>query len=228
LNWYKKASRKETKDLIFDVYKHIENIVGGRWIVKSSTKPVASSNALYSQWLNSLLEGRNVVQNGDEFYVKIQTMIKRFPGKVMHPEKGTYTDPNNWDSAIESPIDNLPDTEWEEELKRRWHLVTKQMIPYNSSYYDSDNGNPVISMNVIVHGRKPSATKGTFNPIQSAFGAGDYIKLGSLEVKTPYEVSIFVKQIIQKFYFGGDDGGEENEPSSPTPQKVNVPQMSNV
>lgn len=215
MNWYKKAELRKTDDIIYDIYKSIENNVGGIWTVK----PITQNKNSKIYWLQTMLTfvfyGQDVVKQGDEFQVVVRLWIKRSADKVVHPFQGSYENASDWQDAQLSNINNYKDrSEAMEEIHRRWEALYN-MTPENASIYDSERGNPLFEIRVKISGSKPSIIEEEEN-----------IEIASTNnLKTPEEIAEYVKTEINRFYFEGDDK-EEVEPIDPTGGEYMEPEIS--
>ena len=205
MNWYKQAESKNTDGIIYDIYKSIEDSVGGNWTVK----PITDSKNSKVYWLQRILtfalHGKDVIKQGDSFSVYVRMWIKRASGKVVHPYDGSYEGASKWEEGqLSKPMGDL--NEQAEEVHKRWDALYN-MKPDDASIYDSGYGNRLFDIQIKLLGNQPSITGEEPNH--------ELISRTS-ELDTPTEIAEHIKTEINRFYFGGDDGDERVEPIDPT------------
>jgi len=202
MNWYKVIKISQQKIPVGDVCQHIFNAIelqnSGEW-------EYGSKNLLPSykdqKYIECELMGRGVVMPSDWFAVKILTFIRKAPD-VVHPYNGTYDVTRGWDEPLMHPGIS------EEEIKFRWNALNS-MKPMEVKEYDSETGNKLIKFIVSIRGDS-SGEENRYEYISPI--------VVNEQLKTPYEIGLFVKNTINRFYFGGegDDGADDN-PIIPAP-----------
>lgn len=219
MNWYKKAELKNTDDIIYDIYKSIVDAVGGNWTVK----PITEEKDSKVYWLQSILSfalyGSDVIKKGDQFSTYVRIWTKRASGKVIHPYDGSYEGVKGWEEGKLNPIKDYTDFATSgEELRKRWQAIYN-LPPEDATKYDSEYGNRLFDIQIKLYGTKPNTTK------EEEY-RHDRISITS-ELDTPAEIAEHVKTEINRFYFGGeDDGGNENEPIDPTGGEYVEPEIT--
>jgi hypothetical protein len=235
MNWYKIAQVKATKNIVFDIYSAITNVLGGSWTVLEDKNMMKAFNLQSYRIIH--IDGKDVIMPGDYFWVEVKILVLKALN-VLHPWAGTYEGAQNWQQGKKSDLRELAKKQkrWPmEEEQKRWEALHK-LQPEDASTYNEQYGNRLITFDVLVYGKKPDgkAAPTHVNKIQVFFGQGDLEKIASAhnEFDTPIEIAQYVQNVIRNYY-GGDDRNEDYLPQpddtpsefaqyTPSPQMVSV------
>lgn len=205
MNWYKKAELKNTDDIVYDIFRAVEDAVGGNWRVVPITEQKDSKVYWLQRIVSFALYGKSIIKQGDSFAIYIRIWVKRASGKVVHPWDGSYEGSSSWDDVqlSKAPGDF---NEQVAEHQKRWKALYN-MKPDDGSGYDSEYGNRLFEIQIKLYGSKPDISG-------KEIPHDDRISITS-ELDTPNEIASHIKSEINRFYFGGE-GDNEVRPFDPT------------
>lgn len=200
-NWYKTSSLLDTKDIGDHIAKSIMLLLPGHWDFLSSEEKKPSYRM--QKYIMIKLQGKDVIKKSDYFFVKVGCYIYKGTN-IKHPWDASYEGATDFSKPTKiSPIESPEDEQ------NRFRAIDS-LKPENASKYDSEYGHRLIKMWVTIYGFK--TTLDEYQRIDN--------KDTDIYFDTPYEVANYVKNTINKFYFGGDENKDEPiAPVLPTNRK---------
>ena len=206
MNWLHKLKFRykisQTNISTVNLSEHMSNAVilqnPGEWTISDCTEMKPSYKL--QRYVVCRLLGKNVIQQSDEFFVKLFGYIKK-ASNIIHPYDGFHSQEKDWSESVKQS----PKTP--EEIEERWKIL-KDKQPEKAEIYNSEYGHKLMYFRAYIKGKKSK-----FDEMET-LGNSDII------FDTPYDLGIHVKEVINKFYFGGDEGDEDDIAPIPSP-KIN-------
>ena len=198
MNWFKKIALPiPTDDINEHVLKAIEFVVGGTTLWSNTRTHNVKRYQKYGT-LNMQIE--DVMQNGDKFDIVVHHAIRRKTNQERTPNSYDERDWIKWEQ--DNPLQKI------------------DMI-------NSEIGHPLLKFSGRLEGKKPGMQKqdrqGLFPyPTDRA----DMIEIADWnDIDTPYEVAVFIKNAIERFYRpdGGDDDVQDDTPTPKPSSNIPVP-----
>lgn len=195
MSWLQKISTAlSTQDMMEHAVKAIQMTVPGFWEIAENSPNLMRTFDLQRYGIVTL-HGVDIYQPNDEFVVKVFGMVQRSPNRI--------------------PRDLM----YDQEQSQRW--IDENTVPVNE--FDSSTGHNFVYYHCVVAGFIPGRNWEQKHQVRFIETKNPTYEIGntregeSRPIRTPFELSKWVKDTIEKGYqdFGNNDDSDPDAPMFP-------------
>lgn len=205
-------SEAKAEDILQHVYQSVSNLLNGTWIILERKKYAITYHYQMKEHID--IGGTNIKKFGDRFRIRCFVVVAKREGEI-EPYPGYYQGGWSYNKDVEwlKPYDSMleynPKTG--HNLIRFYGAISGGLVGYedikkfkgNKFSIENPNEHPLASFKDLL---KPDSFGEDLDTI-TRFD----------DMKTPFEVARFIKQVIDKWSPPNDDNDLDDEPIKPMP-----------